>query len=37
MVIWVVDTLNLLFIKGCYTEIKFSKKIEELVGKLRSL
>ena len=26
MDIWVVSTLNQLFIKGSYTEIKFSKK-----------
>ena len=30
--IWVVGTLkNKLFMRGCYTEIKFSKKIKELV------
>ena len=35
--ICVFGTLNQLFIRGCYTEIKFSKKIKELVRKLRSL
>ena len=35
--IWVVGTLNLLFVRGFYTDTKFSKKIKELVGKLRSL
>ena len=37
MDIWVVGTLNQLFIRGSYTETKFFKKIKELIGKLRSL
>ena len=35
--IWVAGTLNLLFIKGSYAEIKFFKKIKKLVGRLCSL
>ena len=38
MDIWVVGTLNqLFFIRGSYTEIKFSKKKKKLVAKLSSL
>ena len=37
MDIRIVGTLNQLFIRDSYTEIKFSKKIKELVGKLRFL
>ena len=33
--IWVVGILNQLFIKGSYTEIKFKKKVDKLVGKLQ--
>ena len=35
--IWVVSTLNQLFIRDSYNEIKFKKKIKQLVMKLRSL
>ena len=35
--IWVVSTLNQLFIRDSYNEIKFLKKIKQLVMKLRSL
>ena len=37
MDIWVVGTSNQLFIRGSYTETKFSKKSEHLLEKLRSL
>ena len=40
MEIWEVGTMNQLFLRGYYIEIKFSKKkkkIKQLVGKLRSL
>ena len=38
MNIWVVvGTTNQLFIRGSYTEIEFSKKITEFMGKLCSL
>ena len=36
MDIWVVGTLNLVFIRGSYNSIKFSKKIKECMEKLRS-
>ena len=36
MVIWVVCALNQLFIRHCYTQIKFSKKRNKLVAKFRS-
>ena len=34
MVIWVVCTLNQLFIRHCYTQIKFSKKKKQVSGKI---
>ena len=34
---WVVGTSNQLFVIGSYTEIKFSKKIKQLLVKLCSL
>ena len=37
MDIWVVDTLNELFIRGSNSEIKLSKKSNLLVTKFRSL
>ena len=37
MDILVGSALNQLFIKGSYTEIKFSKKIKQILAKLHSL
>ena len=37
MKIWVIDTLNDLFKKDPYTQIKSSRKKKQLVAKLRSL
>ena len=37
MAIWVIGTLNQLFIRGSYTEINFKKIIKYVVAKPRSL
>ena len=33
MYIWVIGTFNQLFVRGFYTQIKFSKKTERVSGK----
>ena len=35
--IWLVDTSNQIFTSGSYTQIQFSKKIKQIISKLRSL